>query len=65
MHVAHLAEECPEVLEFLALPPGWRYLVAGEHIDVWYDQALLHSDWPSPKLLARQEVPSSSSFSPA
>ena len=42
MHVAHMAEECPEALEFLALPPGWRFLVAGDYVDVWYDESLLH-----------------------
>ena len=42
MHVSHLPEECPEALPFLALPPGWRFLVAGDYVDVWYDESLLN-----------------------
>jgi hypothetical protein len=41
LHVAHLAECCPIVLPYLALPPGWRFLVAPSYEDVWYDAALL------------------------
>ena len=28
LHVSHLAEWCPEVEKYLALPPGWRFLIA-------------------------------------
>lgn len=42
LHVEHLDEWCPEVIKFLGLPPGWRFLKAGNHEDVWYDPALLH-----------------------
>lgn len=41
LHVAHVAEWCPEVLRFLGLPPGWRFLVAGSYEDVWEDPSLL------------------------
>jgi hypothetical protein len=41
LHVAHLVEYCPEVLKFLGLPPGWRFLVAGDHVDIWEDPSLL------------------------
>jgi hypothetical protein len=40
-HVAHLAELCPAALRFLGLPPGWRFLVAGDYVDVWEDPTLL------------------------
>lgn len=40
-HTAHLQENCPEILQFLGLPPGWRFLLAGDHADVWYDSSLL------------------------
>lgn len=40
LHVAHLAEWCPAALRFLGLPPGWRFLVSGDHEDVWEDPAL-------------------------
>ena len=41
LHMEHMVEECPEALKFLALPPGWRFLVSENHIDVWYDANLL------------------------
>ncbi|MBU1221213.1 hypothetical protein KKF34_00625 [Myxococcota bacterium] len=41
LHVAHLAEWCPEALRFLGLPPGWRFLFAGKYVDVWEDLSLL------------------------
>lgn len=44
LHVEHLVRWCPEVLRFLALPPGWRFLVAGEYEDVWEDASLLEPD---------------------
>jgi hypothetical protein len=30
-----------EILKFLGLPPGWRFLTDGLYVDVWYDAALL------------------------
>jgi hypothetical protein len=42
VHVLHLAERCPAVLEFLGLAPGWRFLLAGDYVDVWQDQTLVH-----------------------
>jgi hypothetical protein len=41
LHVEHLAEWCPDVVKFLGLPPGWRFLKAGDHEDVWFDPDLL------------------------
>jgi hypothetical protein len=41
MHVEHLFERCPRVLPYLALPPGWRFLIADDHEDVWRDDSLL------------------------
>ncbi|MDP9194005.1 MAG: hypothetical protein M3P06_20105 [Acidobacteriota bacterium] len=41
-HVKHLEEIRPEVLKYLALPPGWRFLVAEDYEDVWYDPSLLN-----------------------
>jgi hypothetical protein len=42
LHVSHLSEQCPSVLPYLALPPGWRFLVgSNDHVDVWYDEQLL------------------------
>ena len=41
LHVEHVAEWCPSVVKFLGLPPGWRFLKAGDYEDVWYDSSLL------------------------
>lgn len=41
LHVKHLGNWNSEVLKFLALPPGWRFLKAGEYEDVWFDDSLL------------------------
>jgi hypothetical protein len=41
VHVEHLSEMRPEILRYLALPPGWRFLIAGDYEDVWYDESLL------------------------
>lgn len=37
LHVAHLPEWCAAAKPFLLLPPGWRFLVAGDYVDVWFD----------------------------
>jgi hypothetical protein len=42
VHVKHLQEIRPELLKYLALPPGWRFLIAGDYEDVWYDASLLN-----------------------
>ena len=41
MHVEHLVEAMPFVAPYLSLPPGWRFLLADDHEDVWEDKALL------------------------
>ena len=41
LHVAHLGSWCPEVLPYLGLPPGWRFLIAGDYVNAWYDAELL------------------------
>jgi hypothetical protein len=43
VHTHHLNEQFPEILKYLGLPPGYRFLLAGEHVDVWYDTALLNT----------------------
>lgn len=40
-HVTHLGQMHPEVMPYLALPPGWRFQVAPGQEDVWYDARLL------------------------
>ena len=41
LHVEHLDEWCPLVKKYLGLAPGWRFLIAGEYEDVWFDATLL------------------------
>ncbi|MFA6448869.1 MAG: hypothetical protein WCX65_05340 [bacterium] len=42
LHISHLKEWCPSVIKYLGLPPGWRFLIAGEHEDIWEDASLLN-----------------------
>jgi hypothetical protein len=44
LHIEHLPEYCPEVLPYLGLAPGWRFLLAPDHEDVWFDQMLFNED---------------------
>lgn len=41
LHVSHLPERAPEILSYLALPPGWRVQIAPQHEDVWFDDSVL------------------------
>jgi hypothetical protein len=41
LHTRHLFERCPEAIPFLGLPPGCRFLIVGDFVDVWFDQSLL------------------------
>lgn len=41
LHVEHLGHWRSEVLPYLDLPPGWRFLIAPGHQDVWFDESLL------------------------
>lgn len=41
VHVAHLPDLCPVVMQYLGLPPGWRFLLAGDYEDLWVDTQLL------------------------
>jgi hypothetical protein len=44
LHVEHLNEWCPEVVKYLGLAPGWRFLIAQAYEDVWEDDTLLRTD---------------------
>jgi hypothetical protein len=41
IHATQLAVRCPEVIPYLGLGPGWRFSLAGDHVDVWWDPELL------------------------
>ena len=37
LHVAHLAKWAPEIVPYLALPPGYGVIVKVGYEDVWFD----------------------------
>jgi hypothetical protein len=41
LHVEHIGEWVSGVEKYLGLAPGWRFLIAGDYIDVWFDQEIL------------------------
>ena len=41
LHVAHFIQQAPHILKYLALGPGWRFLIAEGHEDVWFYATLL------------------------
>jgi hypothetical protein len=41
LHAKHLHERCPEIVKYLGLAPGWRFLIAPGYEDVWFDANLL------------------------
>ena len=41
LHIEHLDEWCPQVQKYLGLAPGWRFLIADNYEDVWFDPTLL------------------------
>lgn len=40
--VGDLEAWCPRAVRFLGLPPGWRFLTAGEYEEAWEDNGLLN-----------------------
>lgn len=45
MHISHLNEYFPEIVKYLALPPGNRFLIDNKgYEDVWFDESLLIFD---------------------
>ena len=41
LHIVHLVERASEVVKYFGLAPGWRFLMAGDYEDVWFDPKLL------------------------
>jgi hypothetical protein len=41
VHTKHLFQDYPQLTKLLGLPPGYRFLLAGEYLDVWFDASLL------------------------
>jgi hypothetical protein len=40
-HAHHLVGRRPDVAKYLGLGPGWRFLIAFDYEDVWFDSKLL------------------------
>jgi hypothetical protein len=42
LHVKHLVDWYPQIIKYLGLPPGWRFLIDSDgYEDVWEDLSLL------------------------
>ena len=41
LHASHIYESLPEASHLFGLSPGYRFLLAGDYLDVWYDEKLL------------------------
>jgi len=41
IHIEHLHEWCPDIIKFLGLSPGWRFLYTPNYEDVWEDKTML------------------------
>jgi hypothetical protein len=39
LHVAHLPDWTPEIMSYLAVPPGYGVIVESDYEDVWFDPA--------------------------
>jgi hypothetical protein len=42
LHTSHLEERLPQVIDFLGLPPGSRFVLADDYVYVWFDELLLN-----------------------
>ena len=42
LHTVHLVQRCPNIIRFLGLSPGWRFMFADFYEDVWQDHSLLN-----------------------
>jgi hypothetical protein len=40
-HAEHIVSARPEIASYLALPPGWGFIIAPGYEDVWRDESLL------------------------
>lgn len=41
LHAAHVRDWNPLLLPYLGLAPGWRFVIATDYEDIWFDEALL------------------------
>ncbi|MGD2117141.1 MAG: hypothetical protein PVG66_02175 [Chromatiales bacterium] len=44
LHVEHVSEYLPQVVPYLCLPPGYRFLIdPNGYEDVWFDEGLVNA----------------------
>jgi hypothetical protein len=43
-HTKHLYQDFPGAAKLLGLPPGHRFILAGEYMDVWFDPKLIEEE---------------------
>ncbi|WP_456236778.1 immunity protein Imm33 domain-containing protein [Croceibacterium salegens] len=43
VHADHLNEILPRIVPYLGLAPGWRFQIAPDHEDVWFDASLINA----------------------
>lgn len=48
LHVEHLNQWCPLAIPYLMLPTGWRFQVAPDYEDVWFDEVLAKRECAGP-----------------
>jgi hypothetical protein len=53
IHVERLDRMLPQILPYLGLSPGWRFLIAAGYEDVWFDETIVHVLVPSNSALHR------------
>lgn len=41
LYVKQVNEHLPDIEQYLALPPGYRFLISEDYEDIWYDSLLL------------------------
>jgi hypothetical protein len=42
LHISHLKIYCPEIEKYLGMAPGWRFLIADDYVDIWFDKDLIN-----------------------
>jgi hypothetical protein len=42
-HIEHIENWIPNISKYLGLAPGWRFLIANDLEDVWFDEIILET----------------------
>ncbi|WP_010604482.1 immunity protein Imm33 domain-containing protein [Pseudoalteromonas maricaloris] len=44
VHFTHIVEHRPEVAIYMALPPGYRFMLGGQEEHVWFDEEVANDE---------------------